>query len=70
MFNIHVTGINGMKMVVDATYDEAEKLGIKPPIIGVTVLTSSDAEDLEQLGIDYTPAETVLKRAMLAERAV
>ena len=70
MFNIHVTGINGMKMVVDATYDEAEKLGIKKPlIIGVTVLTSLDAEDLGQLGIDYTPAETVLKRAMLAERA-
>lgn len=70
MFNIHVTGISGMKMVLEAAKDEAEKQGIKKPlIIGVTVLTSLDADDLRQLGIEYTPAETVLKKAVLAEKA-
>lgn len=70
MFNIHVTGIDGMKMVVDAAGNEAEKQGIeKPLIIGVTVLTSLDADDLRQLCIEYTPAETVLKKAKLAGNA-
>ncbi|MFW5972177.1 MAG: orotidine-5'-phosphate decarboxylase [Bacillota bacterium] len=70
MFNIHVTGVEGMKWVIDAAQDEAAKRNIDVPlIIGVTVLTSLAEDDLEQLGIDYTPAETVLKRAMLARKA-
>ncbi len=70
MFNIHVTGVEGMKMVMDAARDEAEKRSLQIPlIIGVTVLTSLADDDLRQLGIDYTPAETVLKKANLAKKA-
>lgn len=70
MFNIHVTGSEGIKGVVDAVGDESKKRGIKKPlIIGVTVLTSLDYNDLKELGIDYSPAETVFKRAKLAKRA-
>lgn len=70
MFNIHVTGINGMQMVMEAAKDEADKRKIEIPIIiGVTVLTSLAQDDLGQLGIDYSPADTVVKRAALAKRA-
>jgi orotidine-5'-phosphate decarboxylase len=53
MFNLHVTGIEAMKRVLDAAKDEAEKRNLKTPIIiGVTILTSLEDNDLTQLGID------------------
>ncbi|MFP4661411.1 MAG: orotidine-5'-phosphate decarboxylase [Halanaerobiales bacterium] len=70
MFNIHVTGTEGMKRVMEAARDEAEKKDLEMPmVIGVTVLTSLGDKDLAELGIDYTPAAAVLKRAKLAEKA-
>lgn len=70
MFNIHVTGLEGMKTVVEAARDEALKLGVKKPlIIGVTVLTSLNDNDLQMLGNRYSAGELVLKKAVLAAKA-
>lgn len=70
MFNIHVTGLEGMKAVVEAAGDEALKLGVKKPlIIGVTVLTSLNNNDLQMLGNLYSAGELVLKKAALAAEA-
>jgi orotidine-5'-phosphate decarboxylase len=67
MFNVHVTGSEGMKWVRDAVEDEAEKTGVeKPLVIGVTVLTSLGESDLVDLGINLPVREVVLKRARLA----
>jgi orotidine-5'-phosphate decarboxylase len=70
LFNIHITGIESMRQVMAAAEDEAVKQGMERPlIVGVTVLTSLTDGDLRELGIDYTAAETVLKRACLARQA-
>ncbi|MEJ6950480.1 orotidine-5'-phosphate decarboxylase [Natronospora cellulosivora (SeqCode)] len=70
MFNIHVTGSEAMRQVMNAAQEEAKKLEFDcPKIIGVTVLTSLSDEDLKQLGYENTAAESVLTRANLAKEA-
>jgi len=67
MFNVHVTGREGMKWVRNAVENEAVKRGVKRPlIIGVTVLTSLGNDDLMDLGLELPVREVVLKRARLA----
>ncbi len=67
MFNLHITGREGMKWVVEAVRDEAVKQGRERPlVIGVTVLTSLSQADLSELGMEMTPGELVKKRAALA----
>lgn len=66
MVNIHALG--GRKMMeaaVNAIYGTAREE--HPIIIGVTVLTSMDAESLEEIGIHETPAEEVLRLAKLSK---
>ena len=43
--------------------------GHKPLLIGVTVLTSMEQEDLADIGLDVSPEEQVLRLAGLAEQA-
>ncbi|MFW6036059.1 MAG: orotidine-5'-phosphate decarboxylase [Halothermotrichaceae bacterium] len=70
MMNIHITGKEAMKWVMEAVTDEAAKLGVdRPLVIGVTVLTSLDDKDLNDLGINVTTEELVIKRAALAKSA-
>lgn len=70
MFNIHVTGIAAMELVMEAVEDEAARRGLERPlVIGVTVLTSLDHKDLISLGSGDSPEELVLKRAVLAKKA-
>lgn len=70
MFNIHVTGREGMLQVKESAIDEANRLGLKVPlIIGVTVLTSLSNMDLEQLGIGSSAEDIVTKRAKFARDA-
>lgn len=71
MFNLHTLG--GLRMmeaareVVDGL---VEKGGAKRPIIlGVTILTSMDDEDLKAIGIERGLEEEVLRLATLARRA-
>jgi orotidine-5'-phosphate decarboxylase len=63
MVNVHALG--GRKMMETAR--EALASAARPPkLIAVTVLTSMTQEDLAGIGINATPAETVLRLATLA----
>jgi len=71
MFNVHVSGgIDMMKKAIEGAEEESEKLGVaRPNILGVTVLTSMDAEALKKTGIDKLPEEQVMNLARLAKEA-
>jgi orotidine-5'-phosphate decarboxylase len=64
--NVHALG--GLEMMRAA----AEARGAKPgstKLLGVTILTSMDAQAVRSVGISGTPAAEVLKLAKLVERA-
>ena len=66
MINVHASG--GLRMMAaarEALGDEANR----PQLIGVTVLTSMTAEDLQQAGVDPDPAAQVLRLANLARQS-
>ncbi len=68
MLTIHTSG--GSKMMKEAEASAiatANQKNIQPPIVlGVTVLTSMAAEDLDEIGINSTPQRQVLRLAKLA----
>ncbi|GLP96613.1 orotidine-5'-phosphate decarboxylase [Paraferrimonas sedimenticola] len=67
MVNVHTSG--GLKMM-QAAKDALVPYGDKAPLlIGVTVLTSMDQEQLNGIGIEGEPADQVLRLAKLAKSA-
>lgn len=66
MVNVHALGGRKMMQAARAAIDECEN---KPLLIAVTILTSSEQEDLEEIGLAGTPRENVLRLAKLAESA-
>lgn len=59
-----------MKTASEALQAAADREGVPcPKLIGVTVLTSMDAEDWGGLGHTGTIADAVLRRAQLAQKA-
>ena len=68
MFNIHVSG--GSEMMLRTVSDVAEFCTLKnmprPLVIGVTVLTSSDANTLKEIGIERSADAQVAELARLA----
>ncbi len=65
MVNVHVSG--GQKMLA-AAYDAIHSAqGHQPLLIGVTVLTSLNHEDLLALGLTLSPEEQVLHFAKMAK---
>ena len=67
MVNVHCSG--GLRMMA-ACRNELDKLnGDKPLLIGVTVLTSMEREDLSGIGLDVEPKTQVLRLAGLAQQA-
>lgn len=67
MVNVHCSG--GLRMMA-ACREELDKLtGRKPLLIGVTVLTSMEQDDLAGIGLDIAPQEQVLRLAGLAAQA-
>ena len=68
MFNVHASGGREMmRQTVDEVGDASKREGIaRPLIIGVTVLTSSDANTLAETGIERVPEDQVLGLARLA----
>ena len=67
MVNVHCSG--GLRMMA-ACRNELDKLsGAKPLLIGVTVLTSMEREDLSGIGLDVEPQTQVLRLARLAQQA-
>jgi orotidine-5'-phosphate decarboxylase len=69
MFNVHVSG--GKEMIiktVESLTDYCESNNIKKPlVIGVTVLTSLDDEDLKDLGINNTVEDQVALLSKVAK---
>ena len=63
MVNVHALG--GRKML-EAAREALASSAQRPRLIAVTLLTSMAQEDLADIGIDATPAEMVLRLAMLA----
>lgn len=72
MMNVHASG--GRKMM-EAALEGARSAGIGtgseacPKVLAVTVLTSLESRDLEELGISGTPVEAVIRLARLAQDA-
>jgi orotidine-5'-phosphate decarboxylase len=71
MFTLHASGgTEMMRRAVEAVSDVADKNGIaRPSVLAVSVLTSIDANTLEQIGVASSPAESVLRLVRLAEDA-
>ena len=63
MVNVHALG--GRRMM-EAAREAVAQTARPPKLIAVTVLTSMAREDLTELGIAATPAELVLRLALLA----
>ena len=66
MVNIHASG--GSRMMAAARDAIGSGAGV-PKLIGVTVLTSMAAEDLQEIGIEATPEQHVLRLAKLAQQS-
>lgn len=70
MLTIHTSGGWVMMAAAEkAAQETARSLGRPAPLVlGVTVLTSMDASDLHEVGVNATPAEQVERLALLAGR--
>ena len=70
---LHVHTAGGLRMMQtarEALHRAADEMGVPcPRLIGVTVLTSMDAQDWAGLGHTGTIADAVLRRAKLAQEA-
>lgn len=68
IFNIHASGGSEMMLrVAGAVTGCAAREGlVRPEVIAVTVLTSSDAVELNQIGIDGSPEDRTVRLAQLA----
>jgi orotidine-5'-phosphate decarboxylase len=71
MVNVHASG--GRKMM-EAALEGARSGSVRgdearPKVLAVTVLTSLEIQDLEELGISGTPVEAVIRLARLAQSA-
>jgi orotidine-5'-phosphate decarboxylase len=72
MVNVHASG--GRKMM-QAALEGARSAGTvagndaRPKVLAVTILTSLEVHDLEELGISGTPVEAVTRLARLAQSA-
>ncbi len=67
MVNVHCSG--GLRMMSACREVLEQQGGHKPLLIGVTVLTSMEREDLAGIGLDVDPQEQVLRLAGLAQKA-
>lgn len=64
MVNVHASG--GRRMM-EAARNELEKKTHQPLLIGVTVLTSMEENDLAEIGLNLDPQEQVRRLALLTE---
>lgn len=72
MFNVHTMGgFEMMKLALEATKEEASRLGIERPLVlGVTILTSIDQASMnEQLRVSGNIESQVVHLAKVAEKA-
>jgi orotidine-5'-phosphate decarboxylase len=64
MINLHASGGAAM---MKAAADAAAEFSARPKILAVTVLTSLERSDLENMGISGTPLDQVVRLATLAQ---
>ena len=71
MINVHASGgVPMMQAAVNAGRETAQRIGAPAPrLIGVTVLTSMDAQTLRQIGVERPLADQVVNLATLARTA-
>ena len=71
ILNVHTAGgLRMMQTAREVLHRAADEMGVPcPKLIGVTVLTSMDAQDWAGLGHTGTIADAVLRRAKLAQEA-
>ena len=70
LFTIHASGGSEMmRRAVDSVNEVAAKGGTRSAILAISVLTSIDATILNQIGVNSTPSESVLRLVKLAEAA-
>ncbi|MBL1419950.1 MAG: orotidine-5'-phosphate decarboxylase [Alphaproteobacteria bacterium] len=68
IINIHILGGRQMMQAAVAAINEAEGLGYaRPMLIGVTIVTSMEDADMQELGINRTASEQVIHLAKLAQ---
>jgi orotidine-5'-phosphate decarboxylase len=67
MVNVHCSG--GLRMMTACRDVLEQASGAKPLLIGVTVLTSMEQQDLAGIGLDVAPQAQVLRLAGLAAEA-
>ena len=66
VLNVHASGGTAM---MQAAAQAAAEFTPRPKVLGVTVLTSLEAADLESLGLQASPLEQVTRLARLAKHA-
>lgn len=70
MLNVHAFGGKAMLHAAKAAVDEVERQhGVRPLLIGVTLLTSLQQADLADIGVHYSVEETVMQLAKLCFEA-
>jgi orotidine-5'-phosphate decarboxylase len=71
MLTVHTSGGSAMMRAAEqAAQESAHRLGRPPPLVlGVTVLTSMDANDLAEIGVEPNVAKQVERLASLAVKA-
>lgn len=63
-------GVEMMRAAADTAAEEADRLDFDPPwMVGVTLLTSLDAGDIDALGIEGSSHKAVARLTRLAEKA-
>ena len=68
LFTIHASGGSEMmQRAVDSVNEVAAKGGTRSAVLAISVLTSIDATILNQIGVTYTPEESVVRLVKLAE---
>ncbi len=67
MVNVHTLG--GRNMMTAAAEALDKRAGVRPLLIGVTILTSSGAQDIAEVGLHGEPAENVSRLAALAKQS-
>ena len=66
MVNVHASGGRAM---LEAAREAADSVTEPPLLIGVTVLTSLSAEDLQETGVPVKPQQQVLRLAQLCQQS-
>lgn len=71
ILTVHTSGgLDMLRAAADCVANESEKRNIAPPwLVGVTLLTSLDAGDLDALGIEGSTHKVVARLAKLADKA-